>query len=1410
MVGQDWLLNKTLISTQQSLGERATEGTKDSQGLSTQSLVGTYAYMSPEQKQRRQIDERSDIYAVGLMIYRLLTGYANPGEKIRKKDSSLRAFWQRIVDQSVREDPEDRFASAAAMLVELRRGHRVLASLDGKASLQKSDVEIQAKRCYTANRYLDEASMIFPNDPEVLEFRAVMRERLGILQELKTKMQDFRRLKKYDDALAVSEQFCTICIEDEGINKFTAEYPQLVIREQLRQLIEEASRLLDAEEFETASQAAQKALSFDPEDSRAKQIHDQALAMLKKMQMQQTREQVSKGLQKTHSLLRQKRYAKALDTLKHTPCSDSTHPTVIALRNACQSGLKKIRQYWERAEEAHKSADYQGAVSLLNKVLDGVAPEDPGTIERLNQLGSELKELSAASTEMDHAWQNRSYKKCLAAADRILAFQPRHPKAQKCKQACADKIRIIQPHIDKAEEYYQNQQYDKAVVTLEKTKRCYRLERRTAKDDAAVETQHTAYSPEYQEIMDKIATIRKAKASMEQALERARERLEARDLLETRLALNEYFELQTNGKEGLLLQQELESLHRRVTLMRRIRRSVINLAVAAVVGVGLAYGTASLVVTHRMQKALEESCAALTFANLKVTQSEAGSQLYELRQSRLAPLFSIEERWKHWKDSLDRSRLAWEHYARGADEDGQSKFENIPLTEFTPFIRRAFDKFTQEVNESHADANDRLVEGDYDTCVEGCNAFLLNYPEHSHFLDLLQKAKKGWELERSIYDLSVNLTNLSYNLRALSEISPRYREREKLDKQCIKRAESEYDFLDRPLPTDVNNIAKEQDLCYHALEELTLFKQCHGYEGLCEKLTDRVEELEDRREDITNNKDVLARLAEARSLIDQKCWIKAKQMLDHPDLVQTQVSRLKNLVDEKIKQLQELVKNAREQVEQRNWLDAKEAMSGLWSVWNEDDKCDLLTEAQELETKINESMQRESEETRAFAEAIDQKNHDQIEQFVLDRIGRTPNLAPIYVKWFPRLNRDVQGALAQNRINTALNHLSRVLGHEDIKRDANAEELSGLLQNMEGYKALADQISDQTLELTDKARALQNRQCVEALWYVHRALEMNSECDNARTLQTTLQSEERIATQIWRETKLLYDDKCYVSARRVLAPAARDFSGDTRAAALSHDIDAKIEAASQAATNVLNRKSPVKEFYDSYVDYEFKSDLNHRNKKEILKDLKTRIVDPSQEERRSIIIEARRQVLQGEPEYQALASKNSPAIKARPSQTQNSHNPDWCQIKFDQPPRAIDVAIYIEGHGLKALGTAFVRCQDRVYIRVSNSLEPNCSRTQAISLNPWKVHRIKVKSTCFDVKEAEVQVVRKGWLFKEHDLDAMADQITKVYPIDKERARKSLEAAFDRMKEKEDLTTLRVPLIDCWQDEQFMEFEIEE
>lgn len=1221
---------------------------------------------------------------------------------------------------------------------------------------------------------------------------------------MKNKMQDLRRQKKYDEALAVAEQFRSVCIEDEHINKFINECPQLIAKEQLRQLVEKATRFLEAGEYEAASRAAQKALSLDHENSQANRIKDQAVTMLKKLQIEHTREQVNQALQKTYSLLKKKHYAQALEALNHSPCSDSNHPKVVALRNACQAGLEKVKRYWEGAEKAKTSSDTQGAMDLLNEVLESIAPEDPGTLERLNQIRNEVKELSAAETNIDRAWKNKCYKNCLEAADRILAIKSGHTRAQQIKLACLKKIQSIRSFTDKAEKYYRNQQYDEAIAAFEQTKQFYYMGKSRSEGDSELETQHSVYSPEYKEIRDRIAVARQAKTSMEQALQRAREALEARDLVETRLALNDYFELQANGEGGLLLQHELKSLHRRVMIMRKLRKIVFYLSIAVVLGLGLTYGAASLIVTHRKQKALEESCTALTFANLKTTQNEAGLQLGQLQRSRFAPLFSIDERWKQWKDTLNRSRHAYEDYARGAYEEGRSKIEKLPLTEFTPFIRHAFEKFIQDTNELYITVNDQIVEGDYDTCVENCNAFLLDYPQHNPFLDLLQKAKEGQELERSISDPNVELADLSRNLRALlEEISPLHGEKLELEEQCIKRLESEYDFLNRPLPTDANDIEKELAICRHALEEkIILFDKCHGYEIFRQRLTDRAEDLEGA----IDNLDVLARLAEAKRSMDRNCWMEAKEKLDRITEDHEELSQAKDFVEEKIKMLFELVETAHEQAEQQDWLVARGTMKQLWSIWSEDDKSDLLTEATALQARIHGSIQKESGDIRSFAEAIDQKDHEQISKFVRDHIDGTSDLTPIYLKWFPRLKRDVEDALARKNINTARDHLLQVLKYEDIKDDVNYENSRKLLQYLEGCQAKVDRISSETQGLINKAQALQNIQFVEALWYVHQALVKNSECEDAQKLQTTLQSKERIAAQKWREAKLWYDDKCYVRSNLILNPVIRDFPGDARVTALSHDIDTKLETAEQAAKDVKNGKLRVKEFYDNYLDFSLPSDLDHRIKKEILKDLKDRIADPSQQERMSIILSSRQQVLMDEPEYKDLASKYTPTMRQTLSKIESLPETDWCRISFSEAPKGIDVTIYIEGHRLKVPGTYFVHSEDRVSIMVSNT---DCSRTQAINIEPWEAYRINLKDGCLNRKEAEVQVTRKGLLFKKYDFEAMVDQITKMHLIDNERARRSLEAELDRTKDKKDLTTLQVPLIDCWEKEELMEFRIE-
>jgi len=91
-------------------------------------LVGTPAFMSPEQVQGLHVDGRSDVYALGVTLYRLLSGQLPfssnsttalvnahvelPVPDIRAIKSNLPAVWQEVVTKAMAKDPADRYATA--------------------------------------------------------------------------------------------------------------------------------------------------------------------------------------------------------------------------------------------------------------------------------------------------------------------------------------------------------------------------------------------------------------------------------------------------------------------------------------------------------------------------------------------------------------------------------------------------------------------------------------------------------------------------------------------------------------------------------------------------------------------------------------------------------------------------------------------------------------------------------------------------------------------------------------------------------------------------------------------------------------------------------------------------------------------------------------------------------------------------------------------------------------------------------------------------------------------------------------------------------------------------------------------------------------------------------------------------
>jgi serine/threonine protein kinase len=160
------------------MGETAAASQPDDhgQGLDTRigATPGTLKYMSPDQARGEELDARTDVFSLGLVLYEMIAG-RHPYDDLTDEQSvdalksgdeilpisscarSIPAALVRIISRSLRKKPADRYASAAEMLADLT---------DVKSLIEVSRQEQgqQLFRVRNANQQLTQYAVLYDVD----------------------------------------------------------------------------------------------------------------------------------------------------------------------------------------------------------------------------------------------------------------------------------------------------------------------------------------------------------------------------------------------------------------------------------------------------------------------------------------------------------------------------------------------------------------------------------------------------------------------------------------------------------------------------------------------------------------------------------------------------------------------------------------------------------------------------------------------------------------------------------------------------------------------------------------------------------------------------------------------------------------------------------------------------------------------------------------------------------------------------------------------------------------------------------------------------------------------------------------------------------------------------------------------
>lgn len=261
----------------------------------TDQIVGSFHYMSAEQLQAQELDNRGDIYAAGVVLFQLLTDalpfYApdtaatllqiinEPPPPLSKYLKEYPEELEAILNRALAKRREDRYANARDFASDLMRVQENVKSDTVLQLVRRAEGSFTREEWTRAREYLQQVLRIDRQNIQAQRLMNAVEERLRQQQQLeqarglRSQADEAYMDQRYDDALRLLDQ--AVGLDATNSNLVTFRDSVRVDKERamgLRRALRRAEVALQDGDLDEAESAVDEAFKIDPHDTQAKAL----------------------------------------------------------------------------------------------------------------------------------------------------------------------------------------------------------------------------------------------------------------------------------------------------------------------------------------------------------------------------------------------------------------------------------------------------------------------------------------------------------------------------------------------------------------------------------------------------------------------------------------------------------------------------------------------------------------------------------------------------------------------------------------------------------------------------------------------------------------------------------------------------------------------------------------------------------------------------------------------------------------------------------------------------------------------------------------------------------------------------------------------------------------------------------